>query len=303
MDGRDSGGSGGVGAMTELEFQRRGHPEKGYGLKRDDRHLLGVPPRKDAVTVLSGVPVPTSDCGLDEDAIRAAGILDQGQAPYCVAHGWTGAVRDCEQRNGDPSPKLGSRLWLMYLMHAMEGDITAFDGAIVGDGADVLERLGLPPETSLPYSDADPNPSMQKPSQEVFREAYDQRAPLDYGRIMTLGTNRVDDVLRALSTAGKGGKPCPVVFGSNVSNAFAANNFDATKPLDAPDPNDIDGGHCERIIRAHFDPGFEGGVAFRVVNSWSESWGDRGMWWMSAKFLMDAGTSDLHFADVQTMAP
>lgn len=287
-----------------MSFERRGHAENGYGWKRDDRPLkFGLPPRRDAAPVLTGIPVPTTDCGLDEDAIRAAGIFDQGSAPYCVGNGWAGAVRDCVQRNGNASPQAGSRLWLMYFMHAIEGDISGFDGAIVGDGAEVLERLGLPPETVLPYTDANPNPSMTKPSAEAVREAFDQKAPFDYGRIMSTGTARVDDVLRALSTAGRGGKPCPVVFGSNVSNAFASNQLPPGFLVDTPDPSDIDGGHCERIVRAVFDPGVEGGVKFRVVNSWSKDWGDGGMWWMTPKYLMDAGTSDLWFCDYEGVTP
>lgn len=289
--------------MSTEPFQRRGHAEKGYGYRPDKRHLLGIPPRKDAATVLSRLPVPTTDCGLDEAPILSLGILDQQGAPYCVGNAWPGAVRDCSQRNGNPSPQLGSRLWLMYMMHALEGDIGGFDGAIVGDGAEVLERVGLPPESAFPYSDANPNPSMQKPPADAVRLAYDQKAPLDYGRIMSTGPARVDDVLRALAAGGKHGEPCPVVFGSNVSNTFAGNNFDPMVPLGPPAPDDIDGGHCERIIRAHFDPGFEGGVAFRVVNSWSESFGDRGMWWMSVKFLTDAATDDIWFADYRGLTP
>lgn len=286
----------------EATFQRRGHHEKGYGYRPDKRHLLGLPPRKDAVTALSGVPIPTTDCGLDEDAIRTLGILDQGSAPFCVSHGWAGAVRDCVQRNGNPSPQLGSRLWLMYLMHVIEHDVSGFDGAIVGDGAEVLERLGIPPETIWPYSDSETGPFATQPPQEAFREAYDQKAPFDYGRIMTVGTNRVDDVLRALSTAGKGGKPCPVVFGTNVTNAFASNQLGPGFLVDAP-TGDIDGGHCMRIVGAAVDPGVAGGWKFRVVNSWGPTWGDRGMWWMTPKYLMVPSTDDLWFGDYQGMTP
>ena len=74
--------------MSET-FVKRGHPELGYGLK-PGRHLLGVPPRRDATATLSPIPVPTTDCGLDEAPITALGIPDQEGAPYCVSHGWTG---------------------------------------------------------------------------------------------------------------------------------------------------------------------------------------------------------------------
>jgi hypothetical protein len=279
-------------------FQKRGHPEQGYGYKPDNRHLLGAPVRKDAAKLLGSVPVPTSDCGLDEDAIRALGILDQGGAPFCVSHGWSGALRDNQQRNGVASPRLASRLWLMYLMHAIEGDVGGFDGAIVGDGATVIEQLGFPPEDAWPYSDSESGNFKVRPPADVERQAFDRIAPFDYGRILSGGSGRVDDVLRALSAGGKGGKPCPVVFGTNVTNAFASNQLGTDFVVDAP-TGDIDGGHCMRIVRAVRDPGVVGGWRFRVVNSWSKTWGDGGMFWMTPAYLMDPATSDLWMSDFQ----
>ena len=191
----------------------------------------------------------------------------------------------------------------MYMMHALEGDISGFDGAIVADGAEVLERIGLPPEIVMPYTDANPNPSMTKPAADTIRQAYDQKAEVNTGQIVTMGTQRVDDVLRALAAGGKGGKPAPVVFGTNVTNAFARNALPPGFVVDAPDPSDIDGGHCLWIVRAVFDPGVVGGVKFRVQNSWSSAWGDGGYFWMTPGYLMDAATDDLHFNDYQGLLP
>jgi hypothetical protein len=292
---------GGV-AMTE-EFQRRGHPELGFGYKPDLRHkLFGLAPRKDAASLLGSLPVPKTNGGLGEPAVKAMGIEDQLGAPYCVANAWAHAIRDCQQRNGLASPRLLSRLWLMFMMHAEEGDISGFDGAIVGDGADVLERMGFPPEEVFPYTDVNPNPSMQPPPADAVRQAYDRKAPFDYGRIMSSGPARVDDVLRALAWGGKDGKPCPVVFGSNVTNTFARNQLGPGFIVDAP-TGDIDGGHAEEMIRFEFDPGVEGGVKFRVKNSWGPGWGDGGFWWMTPKYLMDPGTEDLWMADYQGVQP
>ena len=284
------------------EFQRRGHPEKRFGYIPDRRHLMGLAPRKDAAKLLGSLPVPTVNGGLDEPAVKALGLLDQGGAPYCVANAWADAIRDCQMRNGLASPRLLSRLWLMYMMHVEEGAVDQFDGAIVGDGADVVERMGFPPEDVFPYSDANPNPSMQRPPTDAVRQAYDRIAPFDYGRIMSVGTARVDDVLRALAYGGKDGKPCPIVFGSNVTNAFAQNQLGPGFIVDAP-TDDIDGGHAEEIVRFEFDPGVEGGVKFRVKNSWGPGWGDGGFWWMTPKYLMDPDTSDLHMADYQGVQP
>jgi len=294
--------------MNAESFQRRGHPEKRFGYRPDKRHLLGLPPRKDAAKLLGSTPVPTVNGGLDETAIKTLGIIDQGQAPYCVGNAWADALRDCQQRNGLASPRLASRLFLMYYMHALEGDVSGFDGAIVGDGAEVIERLGFPPEEVFPYSDADPNPAMQPPPADAVRQAYDRIAPFDYARIMSTGPRRVDDVLRALAAGGKPGhdgkpRPAPIVFGSNVTNAFASNQLGPGFIVDAPDPADIDGGHAEEMIRFEFDPGVEGGVKIRIKNSWGPGFADGGFWWMTPKYLMDPGTDDLWIADFQGVQP
>lgn len=286
-----------------MDFERRGHTEKGYGYKADRRHLLGIGPKKDAASLLSGLPVPKAPGGLDEAAIRSLGILDQGGAPFCVGHGTAGGVRDCVQRNGNPAPKLGSRLWLMYLAHAIEHDVDGFDGAFVGDAFEVLERLGIPPEDAWPYSDSPAGPYKVMPPADVFRQAFDQLAPLDYGRIMSHGAARVNDVMKALAYGGKGGKPCPVVFGTDVTTAYASNQLGPGFLADKPDPADVDGGHCQRIIRFEFDPGVVGGVKFRVVNSWGPGWADRGMCWITPAYLTDPSTEDLWMGDYQGMRP
>jgi hypothetical protein len=288
--------------MTAEPFVKRGHPTAGYGYKADRRHLLGLAPSRDAASLLSSVPVPTVNGGIDDASVISLGILDQGGAPFCVSHGWAGSLRLCELRNGLATPRLGSRLWLMYLMHAIENDVDGFDGAIVEHGAEVVERMGFPPEDVWPYSDSNPGPFSTKPPADAVRQAYDRIAPFDYGRIMTLGETRVDDVMRALSAGGKGGKPAPVVFGTNVSNAFAANNL-GPNFLVGPPGSDVDGGHCMYISRFELDPGVIGGVKFRVVNSWSQGWGDNGMCWMEPAWLMDPSTDDLWLVDHQGVQP
>jgi hypothetical protein len=279
-------------------FQRRGHAFAGLGYKPDRRHLLGIAPRRDAARLLGSLPVPTVPGGLDAATVRSLGILDQGGAPFCVSHGIAGAERDCQQRNGLAVPRLASRLWIMYLAHALEHDVAAFEGAFVSDGFQAVEELGFPPEEVWPYSDANPGPFSQKPPAEVFREAFDRKAPLDYGRILTSGQRRVDDVMRAVAGGGQGGRPCPVVFGTNVTNAFCSNELGPGAVVDVP-KGDIAGGHCMRIIRFEFDAAVAGGVKFLVVNSWSSAWGDGGMFWMTPAWLMDPSTEDIWMADFQ----
>jgi hypothetical protein len=279
-------------------FQKRGHADgAGYGYKPDRRHLFGAPVKR--ADHLDSLPTPPDEGGLDEDAVRSLGILDQGGAPFCVSHGIAGAVRDCRQRNGVARPRLVSRLWIMYLAHAIEHDPTAFDGAFVSDGFTALQKLGAPPEDAWPYSDSPAGPYKTMPPPEVFREAYDRIAPLDYSRILAGGDRRIDQVMRALAFGGKDRKPCPVVFGTQVSNAFASGKLGPGFVADVPPASDIDGGHCMRIIRYRRDAGAPGGVLFRVVNSWSEGWVDRGMCWITAAYLASTMTEDVWLCDDQ----
>ena len=45
---------------------------------------------------------------------------NQGGAPFCVSHGTTEAYETLERLEGNPNPVPKSRLWVMYMAHALE---------------------------------------------------------------------------------------------------------------------------------------------------------------------------------------
>jgi hypothetical protein len=201
-----------------MQFERRG-----LGYRPDLRHLLGHVDR-DAAARLSAAPAPPAE--KDNDWL-VLDILDQGGAPFCVANATAQAVRCGQVSNGVIAPRLASRLWLMFLAHAIEHMEGAFDGTYIRNAFEVLERLGFPPEEAWPYDDSPSGRFKVKPPTDAFRQAHDQIAPFDYQRIYSTGAARVDDVKRALA----GGNV--VVFGTNVSWDFCDNKGTA-KPIDPP---------------------------------------------------------------------
>ena len=115
------------------------------------------------------------------------------------------------------------------------------------------------------------------PPTAAFRMAFDQSNPTTYRRITATGSERLDQIKRAIA----GGYA--VCFGTSVDNDFC--NGRLTEPLLPPRTN-IAGGHALMV------GGYDGN-AFQILNSWSSNWGDKGWCVFSGDYLADAITQDL----------
>lgn len=262
------------------------HAGKGLGYKPDLRHLAGLP-FADATPKLAALP--RAAAGAATMAIDAAvvEILDQGQAPFCVSHGTVQAVRTLEVLNGaTPAPPLGSRLWIMYLAHALEDDTAGFDGAVISDAFQAIAQLGLPPESFWPYSDQNPGPFSTKPPAEVFRQAYDAIRPWHATRIVTEGDSRIDDIRTALANK------LPVVFGTQVTEDLCEGKTGPDFTVDVPQDANLAGGHC--MMLAGDDPANQ---RCRVIQSWGKNWGDNGRFWITYGYLQWVLTQDIWIVD------
>lgn len=254
---------------------------RGLGHKRDRRHTFAVSPRESlALGLLAGSPTPPAQASNDWQVLD---VLDQGGAPFCVAHAVAQALRCNQVWRGVVSPRLASRLWIMYLAHSIDHDVDAFDGTFVRSAFDAVARFGFPPEDAWPYSDSPSGPYRTRPSMEAFREGYDRIAPLDYTPILAEGAERVDLVKRCLASGR------PVVFGTAVSDDFC-DNVGVDRPLDPPVGGPIAGLHALTLTS------YVGDV-FRGPNSWGDGWGQRGWFQMTADYLAWSETSDLWMPD------
>jgi hypothetical protein len=146
---------------------------------------------------------------------------------------------------------------------------------------------GLPPESVWPY---DISTFRGPPPPECYRAAFDFK-PQGH-RLNSTGSQLIDDITAAL------GDGRLVTFGSAVSNAYCANAFDPTKPLQAPTGSDIDGLHCQNIADRNPDG------SFKVGNSWGLGWGGPagrftgGFSTYSPDYLLDRNSSDFWVGDM-----
>jgi hypothetical protein len=245
-------------------------------MPRNLGYLRGAPDPRDlsAHDTLKIAKVPRS--GSTREFI--VDVLDQGPLGSCVVNGGLQAVRMSQRRQGAPHPPLGSRLWAYYLARAMSGMQLEDSGTYVRDFFQAITTFGFPPESAWPYI-TDEKRFKKMPGPDVFRVAYDQRAPTVYRKIFADGPARITAVKTAIALG------FPVVFGTDVSEAFVDGDIDPDGIV-PPIGLQIAGGHC-LLVTSYTDNRFE------VCNSWGTSWGDGGFCTFSAEYIQWSRTSDL----------
>lgn len=213
-------------------------------------------------------------------------ILDQGGAPFCFANAPVQAIRTLQVLNGAVAPALGSRLWIVYLTHAIELTPAAFDGGIISDAFQAIQQLGLPPESIWPYSDSQDGNFKVRPPAEVERQAYDAIQPFHATRIVTEGDQRIDDIRTALANR------LPVVFGTQVTEDFCEGKLGPDNTVDVPQDQTLAGGHA--LMASGDDPANR---RIRVPNSWGKNWGDNGRCWFTYDYFKWVLTEDIWVVD------
>lgn len=213
-------------------------------------------------------------------------ILDQGAAPFCFANAPVQAIRTLLALNGAVAPALGSRLWVVFLTHAIERIPTAYDGGVISDAFQAIQQLGLPPESVWSYSDSQDGNFKVRPPAEVERQAYDAIQPFHATRIVTEGAQRVDDIRTALANR------LPVVFGTQVTEDFCDGKLGPDFTVDVPQDQTLAGGHA--LMLSGDDPANQ---RFRVVNSWGPGWADKGRCWFTYDYLKWVLTEDAWCVD------
>ena len=182
---------------------------------------------------LGAGPVP------EASNLRALTILENQDHQDCTANAIANAVRGAQIAAGAPaSTPLPSRRAIYWLERAYLRETSQDAGAFIHLGFQALNAFGFCPEPSWPYDDVGDR-WKRTPPLEVMQAAFDQRQPVDYQRIMSVGDDLVDDVKRAL------GAGHLVVYGVQVTEDFCSGNLGPTGVAQAPGPGDqIAGGHA-----------------------------------------------------------
>lgn len=161
-----------------------------------------------------------------------------------------------------------SRLFIYYNERVEEGTVDEDAGAEIRDGIKTINKIGVCSESSWPYTISK---FTQKPPQSCYDEA-DNCKSVVYSSVLP----NVQSMKHALSDG------YPVVFGFDVYQSFEHPSVAKSGNMPVPNtqghqPERLLGGHC--VVAIGYDDKKNGG-SFIVRNSWGESWGDRGNFYM-----------------------
>ena len=250
-----------------------------FGTRRGCGYLADRPdPRDEPLCSLGLAGTPPAS------AMRLAGlvprVLDQGWTESCVGHAIASGIWVAHRARGtdipDPSPR-----FVYFHARGYHGGELVDTGTYLRTGLKGAMQFGVAPESTCLTSRALINRS---PSWAAYRQAHDWGGLRGYYRISSEGSERVDEIKRALAA------DHPVVFGTGVSAGFK--NFTGTSTVTRPAHSAIIGRHAMCVV------GYDGD-RFRVLNSWGSYWGDGGFVWVTDTYLAWDETRDLWVLDVE----
>jgi C1A family cysteine protease len=189
---------------------------------------------------------------------------DQGQQGSCVGWATAYALKSYQEKieigwSLNTSSHLFSPAFIYNQINGSNDQ-----GAYIPDALNLAVQKGVSTLATMPYSDRD---YLTQPSPGAFSEAASYRAVNWY---------RVNDTsqIKAALVNRK-----PVVCGISIYQSFY-NLGGSNSVYNTADGNNI-GGHAVTIV-GYDDTKFGG--AFKIINSWSASWGDDGYFWLPYSF-------------------
>ena len=162
-----------------------------------------------------------------------------------------------------------SRLFIYYNERDLEGTVSKDAGAEIHDGIQVMNTLGVCPETDWVY---DISKFADKPDEKCYTEA------LNHKTILYNALDQNLDQLKACLISG-----FPVAFGFVVYQSFESDYVKQTGQVPMPEPGEkVLGGHAVALV------GFDDkNKEFIVRNSWGSDWGDRGYFYMPYDYVLN----------------
>jgi C1A family cysteine protease len=194
-------------------------------------------------------------------------VYDQGKLGSCTANAIGFCYHFDELKQDEASPFQPSRLFIYYNERNMEGHVDTDSGAEIHDGIKTLKDIGVCSEDSWPY---DITKFTEKPADTCFESAKEHRS------IENAAIFHSIEQLKAALIAG-----FPVVFGFTVYESFESPAVATTGVMPMPQADEkILGGHAVALV------GFDDSRSvFIVRNSWGDSWGDKGYFYMPYEFI------------------
>lgn len=199
--------------------------------------------------------------------LKCPKVYDQGSLGSCTANAISGAYEFDMMKEEEKEIFTPSRLFIYYNERKMEGNISEDSGAEIRDGIKSVNKEGVCNEEEWPY---DISKFTNEPGKELYDEAKHHLA-VKYERVK-------QDLKHMKECLVEG---YPFVFGFQVYESFESDEVAKTGNMPIPkEGEELLGGHA--IMAVGYDDDKE---VIIVRNSWGDSWGDRGYFYMPYDFI------------------
>ena len=166
----------------------------------------------------------------------------------------------------------GSRLFLYYNERVLENCVSSDKGVSLSTAVKALYAQGLCPEVNWPYNSGTVT---VKPLDACYTLAA-AREPITYHLI----AHTIPAIKAALAQG------YPLMVGLAIFASIMSNEVAKTGVVPMPTAGDkCDGGHA--VVIVGYDDTKNGG-SWIMRNSWGESWGDKGHFYLPYAYLLDA---------------
>jgi len=199
-------------------------------------------------------------------------IEDQGDLGSCTAHSVI-AILEYLDKKDDQKFTDYSRLFLYYNTRAIEGTLFEDSGASIRNTIKAATKVGVCPEKGWWGWQYDVEQFKRAPHIWCYWKARDVRAK-EYLRL----TNNIDSLKYCIAQG------FPFAFGFILTDRFMNTPATTNKGV-VTMPNKSDqkiGGHAVCAVGYDDDK-----KVFKVRNSWSEAWGDKGYFYMPYALMED----------------
>jgi hypothetical protein len=246
---------------------------KKYGWKKDKytEHDIATRPALSTYKKLTFHPYLSNISSVDLRN-KCPPVYDQGQLGSCTANATCAAYGFEMMKQGEKYVDM-SRLYLYYCSRDMEGTVDQDSGAEIKDVVSVTEKTGLCVDSLWPY---DITKFTEKPPQTCYDDSLLHK---------TMNGERIEQTSDSIKQCLLDGYP--VIFGFQVYDSFESETVAKTGIVPMPNTTTekLLGGHAVLIV------GFtqlNGQEYFIVRNSWGESWGDKGYFYMPPAYILDS---------------
>jgi len=191
----------------------------------------------------------------------------------CTANAIASGLREYWENLSEKQFTSLSRLWLYWQERYLEGTVNQDAGAYIRDGMKVLQKMGCAPEADWPYDIT------------KFTEKPPEKATIDAIQFKITKYHRVTNLTLLKSALAEG---YPVVIGIKVYESFESNQVAQNGIVPLPKRGEqFLGGHAVLAVGYKDDTNIKGQGVVICRNSWGESWGDKGYFYLPYSYFFN----------------